>query len=69
MGNFIIKIIVTNIIIKINSQKTKFSSIKVVAKINKTLKINSGGNPKFRPKLKVNITSELNFNGGLAHRF
>ena len=31
-----------NIIIKINSQKTKFSSIKVVAKINKTLKINSG---------------------------
>ena len=42
MGNFIIKIIVINIIIKINSQKTKFSSVKVVAKINKTLKINSG---------------------------
>ena len=42
MGNFIMKIIMTNIIIKINSQKTNFSSIKVVAKINKTLKINSG---------------------------
>ena len=35
-------------VIKINSQKTMFSNIKVVAKINKTLKINSGETLKQR---------------------